>query len=189
MADRIQNVKPTEWNGINFRSTFEAKTAEILSLMGIPFQYECRKIVLQEGFRSPFQSDKVRAVTYKPDFIIGNIMLECKGFETPEWKIKKKLVFKYLQDNEPDTIFYQIHDCRKQLLEVLDKHWNSLGFNIQVTSKPSKKNPSEIFTFNSIEEAMEALNLKGKAIGSIIKSLTGEKEYIYNYNWKLNKLN
>ena len=75
----------------------------------------------------------IRALTYKPDFIVGPLMLECKGFETPEWKIKKKLVFKWLMENEPDTIFYQIHDARKQLLEALDAHWTYLGYCIEIT--------------------------------------------------------
>jgi hypothetical protein len=82
----------------------------------------------------------VKAITYKPDFWVGNIIIECKGFETPEWKIKKKLVFKYLMEQEPDVIFYQVHDSRKELLKALDNHWAELGCAIHVTSKRDKKN-------------------------------------------------
>lgn len=188
MSERIVNVHEQEYKGKKFRSTLEAQTAKTLDALGIPYRYEERKIVLQEGFRSPFQKDKVRAITYTPDFEIGSsILLECKGFETPEWKIKKKLLFKYLEENEPGVCFYQIHDTRKQLLLMLDHNWAYLGFAVEVTSKP-KKGESQTWLFDSIEEAMECLSLKGKNIGPILKSLTGEKQWVYNYNFKLVKI-
>jgi hypothetical protein len=195
MSERIQNVQPKEWNGIKYRSTLEADTAKTLTTLGIPFEYEPRKIILQEGFRSPYQKDKVRALTYTPDFIIGPVMLECKGFETPEWKIKKKLLFKYLMENEPNTIFYQIHDARKSLLEALDHHWTYLGYYIEVLPKPTRKHlpvscnsitaPAK---FDSIQQAMQELGLQGKPIGSTLKSLTGSNQWVYGYNWKLKRI-
>lgn len=188
MSERILNVHPKEYNGKKYRSTLEAETAKVLDALGIPFAYEERKIELLEGFRTPFQKDKVRSLTYTPDFIIGPIMLECKGFETPEWKIKKKLLFKWLLDNEPDTIFYQVHDARKQLIEALDNHWSYLGYALQVTSKGTKKIPSKSSLYDSIKQAMDDLNLKGKPIGAIVKCLIGKTQYVYNYNWKLIKI-
>lgn len=185
---RIQGTTPKKYNGVHYRSTLEADTAKNLDLLGIPFSYESRKITLLEGFRCNYQKDKVRAIHYTPDFIIGNIIIECKGFETPEWKQKKKYVFKYLMENEPNTSFYQTHDSGKDLLLALDNHWKALGFQIQVTSKPTKKVPSTIKTFSSIKEAIESLNLQGKAIGSLARSFTGKAEWIYGYNWKLIKL-
>lgn len=194
MSERIQNVQPKEWNGTKYRSTLEAETAQTLTALGIPFEYEPRKITLQDGFRSPFQKDKVRALTYKPDFIIGPIMLECKGFETPEWKIKKKLIFKYLMENEPDVIFHQTHDAKKSLLEALDHHWPYLGYCIEVSPKPKKSRSLSCdsitvpIKFNSVWQAMQELHLKGKAVGPILSSLTGEREYVYGYKWNLLKI-
>lgn len=196
MSERIQNVQPREWNGIKFRSSLEAETAKTLDALGIPYRYEERKIVLQEGFRCAFQKEKVRDLTYTPDFEVGDIMLECKGFETPEWKIKKKLLFKYLMENEPSAIFYQIHDSKKQLLQALDNHWIHLGYAIQVTPKPKGKKapatkgfPFESKLYDSIQQAMQELHLGNKPLGSILKSLTGKTEYVFNYNWKLKKIN
>lgn len=185
---RILNVHAQEYQGKKFRSTLEAQTAKTLDELGIPYQYEERKIELMEGFRSPFQKDKVRSIFYVPDFIIGPIMLECKGFETPEWKIKKKLLFKWLQENEPDTIFHQIHDARKSLLQMLDSHLQYLGYAIRVTSKPTRKKPSTSKMYDSVAQAMDELGLTGKNIGPILNSLTGKKEFVYDYNWKLKKI-
>jgi len=189
MTERILNVKETDYNGQHYRSTLEAETAKVLDSLGIPFQYEPRKITLQKGFRCPYQKDKVRDLTYTPDFIIGPIMLECKGFETPEWKIKKKLLFKYLMENEPDMIFHQVHDARKSLLEVLDNHLTYLGLYVEVSPKPKKVKgqfyPDTLRKYDSILEAMHDLGLKGKPIGAILKSLTGKTQYVYGYEWKL----
>lgn len=190
MSERIQNVdhqKDIEYNGKKFRSKLEVQTAEVLDSLGIPYLYEERKIILQDKFRSPHQKEMVRQLTYKPDFMIGSIMLECKGFETPEWKIKKKLIFKWLLDNEPDTLFYQVHDAKKSLLEVLDKHWSLLGYAIKVTSKPTKKQPSESKLFDSVSQACDELNIKS-SLGSILSGLTGKREYVGGYNFKLVKL-
>ena len=177
MSERIQNVDQHEeiaYNGRKFRSRLEVQTAQTLDALGIPYQYEERKIELLEGFRCPYQKNKVKGITYKPDFIIGPIMLECKGFETPEWKIKKKYVFKWLMENEPDTVFYQIHDAGKSLVEMLDKHWSYLGMAIRVTSKPSKKKPSESRMFDSVAQAMDELNIHC-SLGLVLSSLTGKR--------------
>lgn len=186
MSERIVNVHSTNYNGRHFRSSLEAQTAKVLDELNIQYQYEEKKIELVEGFRCPYQKDKVRAITYCPDFIIGPIMLECKGFETPEWKLKKKLVYQWLMKNEPKTLFYQLHDAKKSLLGMLDKHWKDLGYAIMVTKKPSKKQ-KEItkLWFDSVAQALENLNLQGKSTGAVLSALTGKKEYVFGYKWTL----
>lgn len=186
MSERIQNVHPKEYGGNKYRSTLEADTAEILDALGISFEYEPRRITLLESFDCPFQKDKVRAIHYKPDFIIGNIVIECKGFETPEWKNKVKYIYKYFMENEPEMSYHVIHNCTGQLIDALDKHLDELDMYLEVTEKP-KKGISEVLTFNSFSSALEALGLKGKHIGALMRSLTGKTEYIYGYKWKLKK--
>ena len=189
MAERIQNVHEKWYKGVKYKSTLEADTAEALDRMGLPIRYEERVLTVFEGFRCDYQKDKVRDTNYVPDFWVGNIILECKGFETPEWKLKKKLVFKYLKDNEPDLIFYQTKDARKSLITALDPHWNYLGYAIRVTS--SKKNTNgHAFTalYDSVAIAMKNLGLEKKPIGPIVRSLMGIQEFVFGYNWKLEKL-
>lgn len=188
MGERIQGVVPKEYNGTRYRSTLEAKTAEALDLMGVPFRYEKERMTLLESFRCPYQKDKVRAIHYTPDFMVGNIILECKGFETPEWNLKRKYIFKYLMENEPDTIFYQIKDSGRQLLQALDNHWTALGYAVQVTRKPKRNEIPNPMLFDSVTEALHSLNLGSAVTGRIMKSLTGEKEYVYGYNWKLKRI-
>lgn len=189
MSERIQNVHPKEYKGVQYRSTLEAETAETLDAMGLPIRYEERRFTVFEGFRCPFQKIKIKPITYKPDFWVGNIILECKGFETPEWMIKKKLIFKYLMDNEPEVIYYQIGNCKKDLILALDSHWPYLRYAIRVTSNRKKKNEQEFSKlYDSVKEAMADLKIKSRAIGSIVRSLTGKTEYVFGYKWKLEKL-
>ena len=188
MSERIQGVHPKQYKGVQYKSTLEAETAETLDKLGLPINYEARKIVLLEGFRCQYQKNKVIGITYKPDFLVGNIIIECKGFETPEWRNKKKYIFKWLMENEPDTPFYQTHNSRKDVLLALDNHWSYLGYAIQVTSKGSSKKASETRLFDSVAQAMAELHLQGKNITPILRSMMGEKEWVYNYNWSLKKL-
>jgi hypothetical protein len=190
MSERIQNVHPKEYKGVKYKSTLEAETAEALDLMGLPIRYEERRFTIFEGFRCSFQEDKVKPVHYTPDFWVGDIILECKGFETPEWRLKKKIIFKHLKENEPSVLFYQIKDPRKQLLQALDSHWNYLGYAIRVTSNKKREN-GKAFThlYDSVEVAKVNLGLEKKALGPIVRGLMGLQEYVYGYNWKLEKLN
>lgn len=189
MSERIQNVHEKWYKGIKYKSTLEAETAEALDKMGLPIRYEERKLTLIEGFRCLYQKDKVKAITYKPDFWVGNIIIECKGFETPEWKIKKKLVFKYLMEQEPEVIFYQVHNSRKELLKALDNHWAELGCAIHVTSKRDKKNRECVSKlYDSVQEALADLGMPNKSLGMIMRSLTGKTEYVFGYKWQVKKL-
>lgn len=189
MSERIQNVHEKWYKGIKYKSTLEAETAEALDKMGLPIKYEEKRLTLIEGFRCLYQKDKVKAITYKPDFWVGNIIIECKGFETPEWKIKKKLVFKYLMEQEPNVIFYQVHDSRKELLKALDNHWAELGYAIHVTSKRDKKNGECVSKlYDSVREALTDLGMPNKSLGMIMRSLTGKTEYVFGYKWQVKKL-
>lgn len=188
MVERIQNVHPKEYNGVKYRSTLEADTAKVLSALNIPFLYENRKITLLEGFYCPYEDNKVRAITYTPDFEIPlanhkKLMLECKGFATPEWKNKRKYLFKYLMEKEPDTMFKEIYNCRKDLLKALDGHWQELGYCVEVVNRKEQS-----LIFFSVSDAIDALGLQGKPIGPIISCLAGNIEKTYKHSWHLKKI-
>ena len=188
---RIKNVtdgkKKFEYNGIYYRSKLEKDTAMVFDKLGIAFEYEPIKFEVFKGFRCRYQKEKVIAVTYTPDFVVGDILWECKGMATPEWNIKKKLLFRYLEENNLDYTFIQTRDARKSLLEALDNLWLKLGFAISVTPKPKARVQSVTRTFSSVREAMEELGL-WKPIGSILRSLTGKTRYVYGYEWKLTRI-
>ena len=184
MSDHIVGVRSKEYNGRKYRSTFEANTAEMLDKIGIPWEYESRTFTVQEGFYCPWENRKILPIKMKPDFIIGPVMLETKGYETPDWLIKKKMLYKYFLENEPDAIYHVAHS-NKEIIEALDLHWSVLGYVVKVVSK---KNPLQIKEFDSIREAFFDLGLSGKKLTPIIRSLTGEKEWVYGYHWSLKRV-
>lgn len=61
--------QPTVYNGIQFRSKLEAKTAQALDIFGMPWQYEPQGYKLTNG------------LWYKPDFWLpqAHQFIECKG--------------------------------------------------------------------------------------------------------------
>ena len=71
---------------------------------------------------------KIIGVKYTPDFTfnIGDrlIVIEIKGFSNDRYPYQKKLFFKWLEDNTPNSAFFEIHNMKqlKQALEIL-KEW------------------------------------------------------------------
>ncbi len=187
MSEHIVGVEPTVYNGKKYRSKLEARTAETLDKMDIPWEYETKTYTLLEGFHCPWQKRKVIAIDYTPDFIIGPIMIEMKGWKTPDFKLKEKMFYKYLNEHEPNAIYY-IVKSQKQLLEILDKHWDVLGYCIEVTPKSQKKIPAQTYRFSSIAEALASIHCQGKSYASILRCLTGDTEYVFGYHWKLVKI-
>lgn len=101
--------KKTVYNGVKYDSKLEAQTAVELDLL-----LRANKIL---GYRRqvPFE---LLAVAYIPvgvyvaDFVVQHFhntyeVIECKGFETPVWKLKRKLLearFKTMQYNHFLTV-------------------------------------------------------------------------------------
>lgn len=187
MSEHIVGVNPKVYNGRKYKSTLEAETAKTLDDLGIPWEYEAITYTLQEGFYCPWQKRKVEDIQYTPDFRIGPIIVETKGYETPDWKIKKKLFFKHLKETAPDTLYYIVKNTR-QLLEILDQYWPAFDIQVAVSTRGTKKIPSETKVYNSIKDAMIELQLTGRPMGSILRSLLGKAMWIYGYNWKLIKV-
>ena len=65
-----------------YRSSLEKSVADLLSELGISFEYETKKVAYQIQHN------------YNPDFILPNkhLLLECKGYWEPEDRRKVKAV-------------------------------------------------------------------------------------------------
>lgn len=91
-----------------FDSKKEARRAETLQLQnkyGIIHGLEYQKTFeLQEAYTNN-KGEHIRAITYKADFVYiedeKTIVEDCKGFKTPEYKLKKKL----FEKKYPEIIF------------------------------------------------------------------------------------
>jgi len=95
---KIRNATKTKFNGIEYKSKLEAYFAQKLTFLGVAFGYETETFVIMEGFT--YIKQKIRAMTYTPDFTNDKWVVELKGFETDYYKLKAKLFKKYMVDNK-----------------------------------------------------------------------------------------
>lgn len=102
---KVKNATPNEYDGIKFRSKLETYTYKKLKEANIYSEYEQHRYELLPAFT--FQGNKVRAITYLPDFVGDNFIIECKGFPNEAWPLREKLFKYYLKDT--NYKFYVVH--------------------------------------------------------------------------------
>ena len=102
---KIKNATPTTYKGVQYRSKLEVRFAMMLDAEKIPFAYEEETWVVLD--KQTYMGKTIRCVTYTPDFIIGNIVVEIKGFRNDVFPLKKKLIIKFINENRPDTVFIE----------------------------------------------------------------------------------
>lgn len=89
---KVRNATPTVIDGIKFRSKLEGSMYLALKENNISFMYEQERFILIPKFE--YQGEKVRAMTYLPDFVGENFIIECKGNITDSFPLRWK-IFKY----------------------------------------------------------------------------------------------
>lgn len=115
---RVRNATPNEYDGIKFRSKLETYTYKKLKEANINADYEMHRYELLPAFS--FNNKKYRAMTYLPDFVGKNFVIECKGFANEAWPLREKLFNYYLYLNNSNTKFYLVRN-QKQVDELIDK--------------------------------------------------------------------
>lgn len=114
---KVRNATPNEYNGIKFRSKLETYTYKKLKEANIDADYEMHRYELLPAFTF---DKKYRAMTYLPDFVGKDFIIECKGYPNDAWALREKLFKYYLCMHEPNTRFYIVH-TQKQVDELIDK--------------------------------------------------------------------
>lgn len=125
-----------------FRSKLEKFCRDKLVENKIPFTYEEWSILLQDKFEftnKSIERDKktgqlkeasgnIRAITYTPDFVGTNWVIETKGKETADFIIKWKMFKNYLQENKLSYTLYKPTN-QKQVLQVINFIKNGNDYN------------------------------------------------------------
>lgn len=136
--------KPTKQNGIQFKSRLEKTCYELLTKEGIPFNYEEKKFVLLPTTKCTFdsyervkrkgkneytlKSSTVPKISYKPDFVGDNWIMETKGYETDAFKLKWKMFKKYLEENESGYTLFKPHNKNEIMRSIeIIKNLNDNG--------------------------------------------------------------
>lgn len=134
---KIKNASPLEFDSISFKSKLEKMIYQTLRENNLPVEYEPQKFIIWEGFRPtvPFydkdkttrmlklEKKKIISISYTPDFVFRYndylIIIEAKGMENDRFYLKKKMFRKWLENNEPKSIYFEIY-TKKQLLQAID---------------------------------------------------------------------
>jgi len=131
-------AKKIKYDGINFASGLERHMYMALKKAKIKAQYEGQSYTLIEGFdftstsyerQSNGKGDftnrgnkRVLPITYTPDFVGDNFIIECKGRANESFPIRWKLFKRHVQQNMPGITLYKPQnqsECEQVIQHIL----------------------------------------------------------------------
>ena len=115
---RVKNATPNIVDGIKFRSKLESYTYKKLKEANIYADYEQHRYELLPAFE--FSGKKIRAITYLPDFVGHDFIIECKGFPNEAWPLREKLFKYYMNRFLPNHRFFLVH-TQKEVDAMIDE--------------------------------------------------------------------
>ena len=95
---KVKNATPLEYDGVHFKSKLEMYCYKLFKENNIPVEYENVKFQILEPFS--YNDEKVRAMTFLPDFVGDSFIVECKGFMNDAFPLRWKLFKHYLYRNK-----------------------------------------------------------------------------------------
>ena len=115
---KVKNATKVDYNGISFRSKLEVYTYKKLKENNIKAKYEKVKFILVEPFS--YKENKIREMSYTPDFVGEDFIIECKGRPNDAFPLKWKLFKYYLYNNKLDYDLYLPHN-HKEVDEAIEQ--------------------------------------------------------------------
>lgn len=123
---KIKNAQPNIYDNIKFCSKLETYTYKKLKEAQINAEYEQHRFELLPAFT--FLGKKIRPITYLPDFVGNNFIIECKGFGNDTWPIREKL-FKYKLFITNDTRQFYVVKNQKEVDNCINQIKNDYESN------------------------------------------------------------
>lgn len=105
---KVRNATAVDKYGIHFRSKLELYTYEAFMKAGIPVKYEPKHFVLIPKFE--YLGEKIRPLTYLPDFVGRGFIVECKGLMGDSFPLRWKLFKYYLKKRRAKTKLYLVRN-------------------------------------------------------------------------------
>ena len=116
VKSKVKNATAVDAYGIHFRSKLELYTYEAFMKAGIPVKYEPKHFTLLPKFE--FMGEKIRPITYLPDFMGRGFVVECKGLITDSFPLRYKLFKYYLHKHRSKMKCYLVRN-HKQVDEMI----------------------------------------------------------------------
>lgn len=105
---RVRNATKVDKYGLHFRSKLECYTYEAFMKAGIPVKYEPKHFVLLDKFE--YLGEKIRPLTYLPDFMGNGFVVECKGLMGDSFPLRWKLFKHYLKRHRSKMKCYLVRN-------------------------------------------------------------------------------
>ena len=115
---KVKNVTAVDAYGLHFRSKLELYTYEAFIKAGIPVKYEPKHFTLLPKFE--YLGEKIRPITYLPDFIGKGFVVECKGLMGDSFPLRYKLFKHYLKRHRSKMKCYLVRN-HKQVDEMINE--------------------------------------------------------------------
>lgn len=119
---KVKNATPNKYDGVKFRSKLETYTYKKLKEAKINADYEQHRFQLLPAFQ--YGNKKYRPMTYLPDFVGKDFVIECKGFPNEAWPLREKLFNYFLYQNNSNLKFYVVH-TQKEVDALIDNLKNN----------------------------------------------------------------
>ena len=116
VKSKVKNATAVDAYGIHFRSKLELYTYEAFMKAGIPVKYEPKHFTLLPKFE--FMGEKIRPITYLPDFMGRGFVVECQGLITDSFPLRYKLFNYYLHKHRSKMKYYLVRN-HKQVDEMI----------------------------------------------------------------------
>lgn len=116
VKSKVKNATAVDAYGIHFRSKLELYTYEAFMKAGIPVKYEPKHFTLLPKFEH--LGEKIRPITYLPDFMGRGFVVECKGLITDSFPLRYKLFKYYLHKHRSKMKCYLVRN-HKQVDEMI----------------------------------------------------------------------
>lgn len=114
---KVKNATPNIYDGIKFRSKLETYTYKKLKEANIEAEYESTHFQILPKF--VYNGEKIRAMTYLPDFVGEDFIIECKGLMGDSFPLRWKF-FKYtLMQSNSNYKLYLVRN-QKQVDQLID---------------------------------------------------------------------
>ena len=113
---KVKNVTAVDAYGLHCRSKLELYTYEAFIKAGIPVKYEPKHFTLLPKFE--YLGEKIRPITYLPDFVGKGFVVECKGLMGDSFPLRYKLFKYYLKRHHSKMKCYLVRN-HKQVDEMI----------------------------------------------------------------------
>lgn len=122
---KVKNATKKTVDGIDFKSKLEVYCYQQLKENNIHAKYEEHKFEMIPPFE--YDGKKVRKMTYTPDFVGKDFVIECKGNPNDAFPLRWKIFKYYLYKNDIKYNLY-LPRSKKQIDETIEKILNNESF-------------------------------------------------------------